>query len=451
MRVNRVGTVMPQSGLEETAKAKQATAAEPTSSTKALEPTAQPSDLFGKKSPVGATAEPAFLANSENPLQSRPMEVLGGALMASKDLEGLRDNLIQLQTQIVVAILNEVVKQLTDVTKQLLGGLQGPGGSAPGQIGQTPGAGASPYTPGGGYGPGLPPAGSPPVGAPPSGGVTPGQPPAAGAPIPVGVNYQNLSTAERNAMSGMSERERGVLHLWGIQMGSAGKQDGGVLLNVLQNPGMFKPAEVQIAQELAAKEQQMYGGITGKSLDGEFFGLYQKLTGKDISQRYGNAPINFAQGPVNLGNRQTGANGLSNFDNEVLQLWGHSPLFTGGKIDGSILNYAMNSPNRMEVNLNQNDLKALWDADLASDGVINGDSLENAMVDVLDRVYLGAPSATPQKTLNDAMQEAAQRRQGLLPPSQRPAADLATPTLDAIAQSQAKRVGGSCPFVSLPQ
>ena len=107
----------------------------------------------------------------------------------------------------------------------------------------------------------------------------------------------------------------------------------------------------------------------------------------------------------------------------------------------------MNSNNRMEVNLNQDHLKALQDADLASDGVLNGDSLDNAMVDVLDRMYLGAPSASVDRTINDALEEASLRRQGLLPNSQRP---VANPSLEAIAASQARRVGGACPFASQP-
>jgi hypothetical protein len=244
----------------------------------------------------------------------------------------------------------------------------------------------------------------------------------------------------------MNDRERAALHLWGIQMGAAGKQDGGVLMNVLNNPESFKPAEVALAKELAAKDQAQFGGITGKSLDQEFFGVYGKLTGKDISQRYANSPVNFAQGPVNMANRQTGANGLNNFENEVLQLWGHSPLLSGGKIDGSILEYSMNSQNAMEVNLNKSDLQKLLDADKASDGVVNGDSLEKSMLDVMDRVYNGGPSANVDKTMNDALSEGSQRAQGLLPPSDRPAAQ----SLDQLAALHAgKKVGGgSCPFLS---
>jgi hypothetical protein len=147
-----------------------------------------------------------------------------------------------------------------------------------------------------------------------------------------------------------------------------------------------------------------------------------------------------------MANRQTGANGMTQFENEVMQLWGHSPLISGGKIDGSILEYSMNSQNAMEVNLNKSDLQKLLDADKASDGVINGDSLENAMVDVMDRAYGVGGGASADKTMNDALAEGQQRAQGLLPPSDRPAAQ----SLDQLAALHAgkKPGGGSCPFLA---
>lgn len=305
-----------------------------------------------------------------------------------------------------------------------VGGGVGPGAGANGGIGGNGNGGIVPPGVGGGYGPGAP------IGQPAS-------------TIPTNVNYGDLNAQQRNQMTGMDERQRAVLHLWGIQMGSAGKQDGGVYLNVLQNPSGFKPAEVQLARELMAQEQAQFGGITGKGLDAQYFQLYQQISGVDISQRYGNAPINFATGPVNMGNRQSGGNGLSNFENSVLQLWGHNPLFTGGKVDGSILDYALNSPNRLEANLNNADLIGLKQADLASDGVLNGDSLEKSMMAVMDRVYLGGPTATMQGTMNDALAEAADRRAGLLPPPAAPAAEPINP----LALGAVQKKGAGCPFL----
>ena len=271
-------------------------------------------------------------------------------------------------------------------------------------------------------------------------------------PIPNGLDYRDLSTEQRRAISGMSDRERAVLHLWGIQMTSEGRQDGGVLLNVLQNPENFQPAEVELARELQARDQATYGGVTGKSLDQEFFGLYRDITGNDISGRYGNAPIQFADGPINMDNRLSGNNGLTGFENQVLQLWGHAPLFNQGQIDGNIVDYALNSSNALEANLNRSDLLALREADLASDGVLNGDSLENAFIDTLDRLYLGAPGASVDKTMNDALQEAALRRQGLLPPPE-PGSYGQGPygpgAVEGVQPEQGPQMGGgSCPFLA---
>lgn len=315
-----------------------------------------------------------------------------------------------------------------------LGGAVGSGGQgAAGQVG-TGGAGGGDGAIGGGAG-----------GAGGYGGA-PGQ---AAQGIDPNVRYQDLSTQQRNQMSGMTEEQRAVMHLWGIQMGSSGHQDGGVYLNVLQNPQMFKPAEVAVAQKLAAQDMSQYGGYTGKALDNAFFGVYQQLTGKDVSQRYANSPVNFAQGPVNLQNRQTGQNGLSQFDNEVMQLWGHSPLFTGGKIDGSILQYSLNSPNELEANLNKGDLQALQQMDLASDGVINGDSLEKNFVQLMDHMYLGGEDPTVQGGMNAALQEASARREGLLPPPAPEAQGISPQAMEAMnAAIKSGKGASSCPFLN---
>ncbi|HVG59557.1 MAG TPA: hypothetical protein VNA24_13450 [Hyalangium sp.] len=493
---NRYGSVLPQLGTDQAAQPQQQAPVGGAAPTQA--PNAVSAFSYGQNAAAaGSAGAPA--AGGENPLQTNPLGVFSGALQASQDQVGLRPDINQLQTQMIAKILDTLLTTLQGLMQQLggqLGGQPGAAGANAGAAGnagnagnagaagnagnagnagaagnaagaagngggaaaagQCPSKGGQPGTQapvGGGYGgqPGTQApggyGGQPGTQAPGTPGTpgTPGQPGVDAAKIDPNFRFQNLTTEQRNQTTGMNERERAALHLWGIQMGAAGKQDGGVLLNVLNNPGQFKPAEVALAKELAAKEQAQFGGITGKSLDQEFFGVYQKLTGKDISQRYGNSPVNFAQGPVNMDNRLNGANGLNNFENEVLQLWGHSPLVAGGKIDGSILEYSMNSQNAMEVNLNKSDLQKLLDADKASDGVVNGDSLENAMVDVLDRVYNGGPSASVDKTMNDALAEGQQRAQGLLPPSDRPAAQ----SLDQLAALHAgkKPGGGSCPFL----
>ena len=318
---------------------------------------------------------------------------------------------------------------------QSYGGIQGffrdvaSGLTNGGAAGSAGGPGAAPGYGGGGggaYGPGTPGYGGPyqggPAPAPGYGGGGPYDGPGdpgdnpVGETIPTNIDYRDLNNQQRQAISGMTDRERAVLHLWGIQMTSDGHQDGSVLLNVEQNPEQFQQAEVELARELRARDQSQFGAVTGRALDQEFFQLYERLTGNDISQRYANAPVRVADGPVDMQARLVGDNGLNSFENQVLQLWGHSPLFNNGQIDGNIINYALNSDNALEVNLRREDLLALREADLASDGVLNGDSLENAFIDTLDNLYLGAPGASVDRTMNDALEEAALRRQGLLPP-----------------------------------
>jgi hypothetical protein len=259
-----------------------------------------------------------------------------------------------------------------------------------------------------------------------------------------------LSATERQQSSGMTDRQRAVLHLWGGQMSTEGKNDGSILLNVMEdsklpaNQQKFKPAEHQLAFELSQRDQGVYGGITGKSLDQEFFQLYGDITGKDVSSRYANSPVLFCDGPADLSKKGSTANGLNGFSNSVLQLWGHSPLYNGGKIDGNIIEFSMNSPNKLEFYRNDQDkaeMARLLDADKKSDGVVNGDSLNNAMVDVLDNVYLGGPAATADKTMNDALGEASLRAQGLLPP-----AAEGVGKLDAIQLHGPRPGGGACPF-----
>lgn len=200
----------------------------------------------------------------------------------------------------------------------------------------------------------------------------------------------------------MNDSQRAALHVWGIQAGSAGKNNGGVYFNVLNNPEQFKPEEVALVRRLYAEEMATYGGITGKALDREFFNLYKDMTGKDISARYANRPIEFATGPVNLDNRTTGNNGLSQFDNAVIRFWGHDRL-DNGQNDGSIVQFSLNSQGRTmdsDIVANQRgNVEALLASDAADDGVRNGSALENSFIDSLDRIYLGGPGANVQQTM----------------------------------------------------
>ncbi len=244
-------------------------------------------------------------------------------------------------------------------------------------------------------------------------------------PINNNTDFRQLNTQQRTNLSGLSDRERAVLHLWGRQMAAKGHQDGGIQLTVLEgaqqggsNSVIINQAELDLVNELNAKDQAEFGGITGRNLDREYFKVFQKITGKDISQRYSNAPVRFATGPAKLPEQfavdspeweaaMERQNGLSRFDNAVLRLWGHQPLFNGGKIDGSILAYTLESNNSLDRGMNKADVRSLLESDLAADGIVNGDSLETSFLDTMDRLYLGGPGASAEKTRNDALSKAA--------------------------------------------
>lgn len=242
------------------------------------------------------------------------------------------------------------------------------------------------------------------------------------------IAFQTLSKEQRSQI-GLSDRDRAIIHLWGRQVISRGFQDGGIYFNVLQTePNRFTPAEKDLIQQLATQEQAEFGGITGKALDREFFALMQRMNPEvtpDVS-KWLNAPARASLGPVNIVsdlNTLQQQTGLSEFDQAVLRLWGHEPLFNGGKIDGSILAYTIGNPNALDNSANPSNkgqnvtvdgvAQALLNADFASDGVRNGDSLRFAFGRVLDHIYLGAADPTVDTIQANAQQKAAQNGRSL--------------------------------------
>ena len=219
----------------------------------------------------------------------------------------------------------------------------------------------------------------------------------------------NLNQAQISEVSKLSPTQLAAMHLWGIQMTSAGKQDGGILENVLQNPKGFTSGEVQLATQLANEDRQKYGGITGKSLDQAFFGVYQNITGENIASQFENAPIHYSQGPVDLNKRITGDNGLNSFENTVMVLWGHTPLFGNG-INGALESDILAGKDTLFGNsgVNVREVEALAKADVLQSGQITGNSLNKAMIDTMKNIYFGAPQATAQRTVTEALQQAVQ-------------------------------------------
>jgi hypothetical protein len=235
------------------------------------------------------------------------------------------------------------------------------------------------------------------------------------------IDFHKLTLEQRREV-GMSDEDRAVIHLWGRQVISRGFQDGGIYVNVLQNPTGFTAAEQALVNRLAAEDEAEFGGITGKALDKAFFAVMQKVhPEKQIdASRWLNTPVRFAQGPINKLSgvaELTQQTGLSAFDQGVLRLWGHEPILSGGKIDGSILAYTIGNPNALDsvanpgnggANVNIDDIaQQLLTADFASDGVRNGDSLSFAFDQVLDKIYLGATNDNINVVNANAMQIAA--------------------------------------------
>ncbi len=268
------------------------------------------------------------------------------------------------------------------------GGAGGAGGT--GRAGAAGGAGGG-YGSGGGGGVGT----QPPATRPP--GVSdPGF--AAWAADP-----KSVGSAERTRISQLDDKQRAILHVWGMQTGSSGKNDGGVIFNILNSPQDFKPEEVAFAREAYNYDMQHYGGVTGKGIDQAFFGLYKDMTGEDVSQRYNNRPLTFAQGPVDMNNRVTGNNGLSQFDNAVIRMWGHDRL-DNGQNDGSIVQFSLQNAQSMDADLvgkQRGNIEALLAADEA-DGGRDGSALARAFQDSMDRIYLGGPGANVDKTLAES-------------------------------------------------
>jgi hypothetical protein len=289
-------------------------------------------------------------------------------------------------------------------------------------------------------------------------------------------NFHNEDNAQRTA-DGLDDHDRAIIHLWGRQIISAGKEDGGILLNVQGDVGhTFNAEEHKVADELIAQDQQDYGGITGKSLDKEFFKIMQKLhpdTTIDTS-KWLNTPVNFAKGPVNFISDVNGIQqqtGLTQFDQGVLRLWGHDPLTNGGKIDGSILAYTIGNPNALDNIANggngdksenidiDNIAQGLLTADVTQDGIRNGDSLSFAFGRVLDKVYLGKSDDNMAFVQQNAATKAAQA--GRTP--QQITADVASgfkqaatdtaqiikdhPFLSATAIAGSIAAGAVCPFL----
>lgn len=245
------------------------------------------------------------------------------------------------------------------------------------------------------------------------------------------LNYRNLSRTERENLTGLTDREIAIFHLWGRQMSTVGQQNGAIYNSVLDavkngkaaDGSEFTAEERKLVQELSAKEKQQFGGFTGRILDEEFFKVFQKITGADISQRFANRPVHFAGEqralfPAGSGELDSDSwtkalsqqSGLSDFEESVIRFWGHDPLFSQGKITGQVLPMTLVNPNSLDKgSANQTNARELLKADLADDGVNNGSSLAGAFNSMLDKLYFGTGGTSIQQVQRTAQTQALQR------------------------------------------
>ncbi len=231
------------------------------------------------------------------------------------------------------------------------------------------------------------------------------------APIDRNIDIQTLSTEERTA-AGLNDRDRAVLHLYGRAIISKAPEEsvGNVYQNIIDENGegiAGTEAEQILIREMRARDQAMFGMDTGYALEEEFFTLHQRLTGEDLSTRYANRDVRAATGPLDIVNdieTLEARNGLSKYEQGVLRLYGHEPLLNGGSIDGSSLAYTIGNANALDSNEKSGNngvddvARSLLEADIASDGVINGDSLNRGFVDVMDKIY-GVGEGTNAQTV----------------------------------------------------
>lgn len=257
-----------------------------------------------------------------------------------------------------------------------------------------------------------------------------------------GVNYSNIPEEQRAQFTHLNDnlsaqderRAAGIIHLGGrahisdSETASGVSSSARIYNNVLSNPGNFRPEEVSMIQEFAAKERAETAGLTP---DGQGFvtGRYLDLAFIDqMGNRDGISQdkINAYKGAVNarvdnLMKSAQGGNaaaiiadsnttidivsdvgtlekrtGLNRTEQAAYRLAGHSVLFSkDGTVDADILGISYKNLNALDsqagagqdVNID-NEIEALASADSADDGQVNGSALRRANESVMDKIFL---------------------------------------------------------------
>jgi hypothetical protein len=260
---------------------------------------------------------------------------------------------------------------------------------------------------------------------------------------PTTTDYTKLDEKQRSDFSHLDDkgsvsqerRDAAIIHIGGRAHISDAPTKSGVsptariYNDILNHPTGFKPEEVKMVQEFAAKERAETKAatgtafVTGKYLDLAFIDQMGKRDGisQDKLNQYKQAVndrVAKLMDPKNpklkqiIADSQTEVTitsdiktlqqktGLTRAEQAAYRLAGHSVLFSeDGNVDGTILGISYQSSTALDssalaagsgqdVNIDP-EIKALAAADQADDGKLNGSSLRLETQNVMDKIYLG--------------------------------------------------------------
>ena len=249
------------------------------------------------------------------------------------------------------------------------------------------------------------------------------------------LDYTQLGELQRWEFNGVSRNSAAIIHLGGRANISGRVSDNGVspsamiYNNVMQSPDKFHPAEVDLVKAWSRDELQRRGIITGEDLDHAFINemglrdgitpqileLYHQSVDLRVSKMLANPnregvladtkkPLNIVDDMPTLQDQS----GMTPIEQAIFRLAGHAVLFSGdGRVNGDILPITMGNANALDnhgVGNNgsvDSEAKALLDADMADDGLINGSSLRTADAAVLAKLYLNGPGVTNNQQIID--------------------------------------------------
>ncbi|MCA9793445.1 MAG: hypothetical protein KC910_16660 [Candidatus Eremiobacteraeota bacterium] len=136
--------------------------------------------------------------------------------------------------------------------------------------------------------------------------------------------------AQRQRLSLLTGEEQAISRLWAMQIGTAGQQNGAVLLRAAKSPELFTSLEQKIAALLQADDVKRYGATNGRALDRAFASVLERLTGCIFDEYIDQAPTYYAMAPLPTDGK---AKNLNAFQHGLLRLLAGAPLMNLGLIE----------------------------------------------------------------------------------------------------------------------